>query len=87
VFWALLAAIAVVVHQRRRVSAWFEGSAALGAGFAGAVAATLAGTLANDSGALLLEVGTACLLAFGGYVWAERAESASGARIGTGRDG
>ncbi len=81
VFWALLATIAAAVLQRRRVLAWFEGSPALAAGFAGAAAATAIGTLANDSGALLLEVGTAYLLAFGGYVWAERAESGPRARI------
>ena len=32
---------------------------------------TLIGTLANDSGALLLEIGTAYLLVFAGYAWAE----------------
>ena len=41
------------------------------AGLAGALAATVAGTLANDSGALLLEIGTAYLLVFSGYAWAE----------------
>ncbi len=81
VLWALLATIAVAVFQRRRICAWFEGSPALGAAFAGAVAATALGTLANDSGALLLEVGTAYLLAFGGFVWAEQAESSAQARI------
>ena len=81
VFWALLATIAAAVLQRRRVLAWFEDSPALAAAFAGAAAATAIGTLANDSGALLLEVGTAYLLAFGGYVWAEQAESGPRARI------
>jgi hypothetical protein len=41
------------------------------AGLIGAVAATAVGTLANDSGALLLEIGAAYLLVFAGYAWAE----------------
>ena len=82
VFWGLLAVLAAVIVQRGRVRVWFEGFPVLAAAFAGAIAATAVGTLANDSGALLLEVGTAYLLAFGGYVWAERAESASRRRIG-----
>ena len=67
--------------QRRRIRAWFAGYRRCGPAFAGAAAATVVGTLANDSGALLLEVGTAYLLAFGGFVWAERAESGSQSRI------
>jgi hypothetical protein len=41
------------------------------AGLLGAAAATVVGTLANDSGALLLEIGGAYLLVFLGFVWAE----------------
>ena len=41
------------------------------AGLLGALAATVVGTLANDSGALLLEIGTAYLLVFTGFAWAE----------------
>ena len=41
------------------------------AGMLGALAATLVGTLANDSGALLLEIGAAYLLVFLGFAWAE----------------
>ena len=36
------------------------------------VAATAVGTLANDSGALLLEIGAAYLLVFTGFAWAEQ---------------
>jgi hypothetical protein len=43
----------------------------LQAGLFGALAATVAGTLANDSGALVLEVGSAYLLVFAGFAWAE----------------
>ena len=60
-----------------RIRAWLAGCPAMRAAFAGAAAATVVGTLANDSGALLLEVGTAYLLAFAGFAWAEKAESGS----------
>ena len=43
------------------------------AGLLGALAATAVGTLANDSGALLLESATAYLLVFAGFAWAESA--------------
>jgi hypothetical protein len=42
------------------------------AGLLGALAATVIGTLANDSGALLLEIGTAYLLVFVSFAWSER---------------
>jgi len=71
-FLPLVAAIAVVaVVKRDRLRAWLSGSRAMRAGLAGALAATALGTLANDSGALLLEVGTAYLLVFVGFAWAE----------------
>jgi hypothetical protein len=65
----VLAAIAVL--RRDRLGAWLRGLPAMRAGLIGAVAATAVGTLANDSGALLLEIGGAYLLVFVGYVWAE----------------
>jgi len=68
---AALAALAVV--RRNRIGAWVRGVPAMRAGLLGAVAAVLVGTLANDSGALLLEVGAAYLLVFVGYAWAENA--------------
>ena len=37
----------------------------------GAAVATVVATLANDSGALLLEIGAAYLLVFLGWAWAE----------------
>ncbi|HEX6665333.1 MAG TPA: hypothetical protein VF081_01925 [Solirubrobacterales bacterium] len=71
-FLPLVAAIAVVaVIKRDRLLSWLSGSRAIRAGLAGALAATVLGTLANDSGALLLEVGTAYLLVFLGFAWAE----------------
>lgn len=68
---AALAAVAVV--KRDRLQAWVRDVPAVRAGLLGALAATVIGTLANDSGALLLEVGTAYLLVFTGYAWAETA--------------
>ena len=41
----------------------------------GAVVATVVGTLANDSGALLLEIGAVYLLVFLGWAWAEGGRS------------
>jgi hypothetical protein len=66
----LLAAILAYV-RRDRLHAWLDGVPALRAGLLGALAATVVGTLANDSGALLLEIGTAYLLVFTAFAWAE----------------
>ena len=44
---------------RRRIEAWFGDRRWAWAGVVGALAATVVGTLANDSGALLLILGTA----------------------------
>jgi hypothetical protein len=74
VFAPLIAALAAIaVIKRDRLRAWLSGRPAVRAGLIGAVAATLVGTLANDSGALLLEIGTAYLLVFVGFAWAESA--------------
>ncbi|HEY5051842.1 MAG TPA: hypothetical protein VII45_00360, partial [Solirubrobacterales bacterium] len=72
VFMPLIAVlVTVAVLRRDRLLAWLGGRPAMRAGLAGAVAATLIGTLANDSGALLLEVGSAYLLVFVGFAWTE----------------
>ncbi|MGV1049023.1 MAG: hypothetical protein ACOYD4_10930 [Solirubrobacterales bacterium] len=63
--------VGLAIWQRRRLAEWLRGSAAMRAGLLGAVAATAVGTLANDSGALLLEIGTAYLLVFAGFAWSE----------------
>jgi hypothetical protein len=57
---------------RARLLAWMEGRIAIRAGFAGALTATVVGTLANDSGALLLMLGAAFLAAFSLLAWATR---------------
>jgi hypothetical protein len=67
---AVLAALAI--WQRARLRSWLQPVPALRAGLIGAIAATVIGTLANDSGALLLEIGTAYILVFAAYAWCER---------------
>jgi hypothetical protein len=71
----ILAAAALAIARRDRLAAWLRGRPAMRAGLIGAVAATLVGTLANDSGALLLEIGAAYLLVFVGFAWAEGARN------------
>jgi hypothetical protein len=56
--------------RRETIAAWLRAVPMVRAGLAGALAATLAGTVANDSGALLLEVGAVYLAAFVAYAWA-----------------
>ncbi len=72
VFLPLIVVLAGLAMARRdRLAAWVAGRPAMRAGLLGAVAAVGVGALANDSGALLLEVGAAYLLVFAGYAWAE----------------
>jgi hypothetical protein len=66
-----VAAAAIAWLRRDRLAAWLSGFPAMRAGMLGALAATLVGTVANDSGALLLEIGGAYLLVFVGFAWAE----------------
>jgi hypothetical protein len=71
-FLPLVLGIAVLAFVRRdRLRAWLVAVPALRAGLSGALVATVVGTLANDSGALLLEIGAAYLLVFTGFAWAE----------------
>lgn len=72
VFLPLIVALAVLAVLRRdRLTAWVSDRPAMRAGLLGALAAVVIGTLANDSGALLLEIGAAYLLVFVGFAWAE----------------
>jgi hypothetical protein len=66
-------AIAVLVATWRRatLASWVRDVPAMRAALIGAVVATVVATLANDSGALLLEIGAAYLLVFLGWAWAE----------------
>jgi hypothetical protein len=67
----VIASAALAWLRRDRIAAWLRGVPPMRAGLAGALAATLVGTLANDSGALLLEIGAAYLVVFVGFAWAE----------------
>jgi hypothetical protein len=71
-FLPLVAALAVLAVLRRdRLHDLLGKSPVVEAGLLGALVATAAGTLANDSGALILEIGTAYLLVFATFAWAE----------------
>jgi hypothetical protein len=74
IFWIVMALIVAGIVARRSVRAWFAGRDVLWAGFLGAIAATLAGTLANDSGVLLLMIGAVLCAAATGAAWATRSE-------------
>jgi hypothetical protein len=76
VFLPLLAiVVALVVRSRAAIREWVGDAPAVEAGLLGALVAVLVGTLANDSGALVLEIGSVYLLVFAGFVWAERPPS------------
>ena len=64
--------IAAAVVCRQRIASWFDGARPALAGFVGAGAAIVIGTLANDSGVLLLMIGTGFLALFAGFAWAMR---------------
>jgi hypothetical protein len=75
ILMALVVALAVLAIARRdRLRIWFPGRQATRAGFVGALAATAVGALANDSAALMLEVGTVYLLVFVGFAWADASD-------------
>jgi hypothetical protein len=74
IFWIVVALIVAGLVQGRTIRAWFGERQILWAGFAGALGATVAGTLANDSGALLLMIGTVLCAATVGVAWATRPE-------------
>jgi hypothetical protein len=70
--YAAAAIIVVGVVSRRRIASWFEGRRPALAGFAGAIAAIAIGTLANDSGVLLMMIGTGYVALFAAFAWATR---------------
>jgi hypothetical protein len=77
-FLPVVLGLALLAYLRRdRLAVWLAGAPALRAGLLGALAATAIGTLANDSGALLLEIGAAYLLVFLGYAWAENSANSA----------
>lgn len=66
----VLAAIGVW-RGRARIAAWLEPVPPVRAALLGALAAVVAGTIGNDSGALLLEIGAIYLLATLGFAYAQ----------------
>jgi len=68
--------VLVAVLRRATLASWVRDVPAMRAALIGAVVATIVATLANDSGALLLEIGAAYLLVFLGWAWAEGGRSA-----------
>jgi hypothetical protein len=78
VFLPVVLGLGLLAYLRRdQLRAWLADAPALRAGLLGALAATAIGTLANDSGALLLEIGTAYLLVFTGFAWAQSSASSA----------
>jgi hypothetical protein len=67
----VIAAAALAYLRRDRIGGWLREVPAVRAGMIGALAAVVIGALANDSGALVVEIGAAYLVAFLGFVWAE----------------
>jgi hypothetical protein len=64
------------IRYRDRVLAWFTERAAL-AGFLGSCAATAIGTASNDSGVIILILGTAYAALAVGYAWARSVDAAA----------
>ena len=75
----LAVGVLVAVLRRATLAGWVREFPAMRAALIGAVVATIVATVANDSGALLLEIGAAYLLVFLGWAWAERGRSPRGA--------
>jgi len=74
----LLAIAALMIARRETLRTWLAHAPLLAAGILGALVAVVVGTLANDSGALVLEIGAAYLLVFAGVAWAEAPQPAAG---------
>jgi hypothetical protein len=79
VYPELLAACVLVLVvgavKRDAVLAWFGDAWAARSGFLGAVVGILVGTLANDSGSVLLVIGTIYLAIAAGFFWATPTEA------------
>ncbi len=87
VYPELLAVCAVLLIaaavRRRDVLGWFGDRWAARSGYLGAAAGVLVGTIANDSGSVLLVIGTIYLAVVAGFFWASRNEDSSGGAMGT----
>jgi hypothetical protein len=60
--------------RRDRVLGWFGARKAARDGFVGALVGVLVGTIANDSGSVLLVLGTIYLAVSAGFFWATAPE-------------
>jgi hypothetical protein len=79
----IAAALLVAGFVRRDALLGWFGDGPARAGFLGALAGVLVGTVANDSGSVLLVLGTICLATSAGFFWATQAsESARESRNG-----
>ena len=87
VYPELLAVCAVLLIaaavRRQDVLSWFGDRWAARSGYLGALAGVLVGTIANDSGSVLLVIGTIYLAVVAGFFWASRNDGASGGAMGT----
>ena len=63
------------VIRRRRVDAWFGERWDARAGYLCALSGVLVGTVANDSGSVLLVIGTIYLAVGAGFFWATQPEN------------
>lgn len=72
--------LAVGFARRHVVLAWFGDSWPARYGYLGALAGVLVGTVANDSGSVLLVIGTIYLAASAAYYWGSRVATRKGDR-------
>jgi hypothetical protein len=72
--------LALGLWQRHRVLSWFGERWPARYGYVGAVVGVLVGTVANDSGSVLLVIGTIFLAVCAGFFWATRPEAGTSAR-------
>jgi hypothetical protein len=66
--------LAAGLARASMVLSWFEDRWPARWGYLGAVVGVLIGTIANDSGSVLLVIGTIYLASIAGYAWAARAD-------------
>ncbi len=71
-FWVALGLILAAVFLRRRIASWLAPWPLFRAGLIGAGASIAVGTVANDSGATVLTIGTIALTACLIFTWAQR---------------
>jgi hypothetical protein len=71
--------LALGLWRRRQVLAWFGDRWPARYGYVGAVVGVLVGTVANDSGAVLLVIGAIFLAVCAGFAWANQPDEPPGA--------